>query len=185
MCGASAHSGSVVAEGEEDTFLGSLLTIRAVLFRLSSNPRNHKVTQMGVFYLSGKNYAVRETEVTDSVEIFIEPGLASYFPSSLSLSACAPVWIRQPRLLFCTVRVLRKAELCPELPNAVTNHLRGNDTSVRCALSFTMRWQGRVSTTTAAVFSVSTALPSRSPCVCSCLFFFWRNKRKQHLPQHI
>lgn len=63
--------------------------------------------------------------------------------------------------------MLRKAEQCPEQLNAGTNNLRGNDKSVRCALSFTMRWRGRVSTTTAAVFSVSAALPSRSPFMCS------------------
>lgn len=52
--------------------------------------------------------------------------------------------------------MLRKAEQCPEQLNVGTNHLRGNDKSVRCALSFTMIWRGRVSTTTAAVFSVSS-----------------------------
>lgn len=105
----------------------------------------------------------------------------SYFLSSLSLfpllssvrsGPCfKPGLGRQDCIFVSAARVLRKAERCPEQLNAGTNHLRGNDKSVRCALSFTMRWRGRVSTTTAAVFSVSAAFPSRSPFVCSCLFF--------------
>lgn len=74
--------------------------------------------------------------------------------------------------------MLRKAEQCPEQLNAGTNNLGGNDESVCCALSFTMRQRGTVSTTTAAVFSVSTALPSRSPFACSCLFFPLKEQKK-------
>lgn len=39
------------ALGEEDRFLGKLLTIRTALSRLFLNPRNHQVSKMDVSYL--------------------------------------------------------------------------------------------------------------------------------------
>lgn len=182
------------AIGEEHRPLRKLLLLRLPCPCSSGIPEIAKLLRWVSSTSSWKNHIIRETEGNNQAEIFISTQLGFLlifflpslcFPFSVCLCPYFEAWIRQPRLHFCTsiARVLRKAEQRPEQLNVGTNHLGGSDESVCCALSFTMRQKGTVSTTTAAVFSVSAALPSRSPFVCSCLFFFllWRNKRKQHL----